>query len=87
MGNIPRIVFSVRADGVVELFICSGWNPNNYPCYYFNVNYKEIYFKTYPAIPKDMKDEYKTTNLQHYRVSDKLLYIMPLTFRDIRSDI
>lgn len=68
MENIPNLTFSVRADGIVEVFFCAGWNPYNYPCYYFTFNYKEIYFKTYPAIPKNLKEEYKTSNLQHYRV-------------------
>ncbi|KAL3287622.1 hypothetical protein HHI36_002091, partial [Cryptolaemus montrouzieri] len=43
--EIPKVFklgFSVRASQQIEIFICEGWDPNRYPCYYFNITRKEI---------------------------------------------
>lgn len=69
LNDIPRVSFSVRAEGVIELFLCSGWNPYNYPCYYFHMDYRKILFKVYPTLPKNNSEEYKKNILQDYLVS------------------
>ncbi|CAH1965540.1 unnamed protein product [Acanthoscelides obtectus] len=65
--NIPETSFSVRTSGVVELLLCSGWNPYSYPCYYYNINETQIYFTVYQTLPKDLGDKYITEHLEKYK--------------------
>lgn len=80
LKDIPKISFSTRAEGVVELLFCTGWNPYNYPCYYFNMDYREIYFKLYQTLPRNNTGDYKKNNLQVYKVSR--IQIQRCRFRD-----
>ncbi|CAH0552096.1 unnamed protein product [Brassicogethes aeneus] len=36
--NAFRLGFSVRSGNPVDLQICSGWNPKNYPCFYVKID-------------------------------------------------
>ncbi|XP_050510220.1 uncharacterized protein LOC114349462 [Diabrotica virgifera virgifera] len=73
LRNILKQAFSVRADGLVEIFICSGSDPNTNPCYYFYIESIDIYFKYYAAIPKDVKEDVKKKNLQHVKATSSVL--------------
>nr|CAI5845464.1 unnamed protein product [Callosobruchus analis] len=73
LENISETSFSVRASDVVELFLCSGWNPYSYPCYYFNINETQIYFNVYQTIPKDLGDKFMTEHLEKYKGYSNIL--------------
>ncbi|KAF5298713.1 hypothetical protein FQA39_LY11723 [Lamprigera yunnana] len=53
--DIPHffeIGLSIRASRNSEIFICNGWNPKNYPCYYINIggaDNKQVFLKKYPT--------------------------------------
>ncbi|CAG9813738.1 unnamed protein product [Phaedon cochleariae] len=65
--------FSVRANGLVEIFICSGPNPYENSCHYFHIDFREIYYKVFQVLPKEMKEEYKNNHLEHYKAYSNIL--------------
>lgn len=60
-----QLGFSVRSQSFVELLICSGWDPYNYPCYYMKIDNFTIFLQKYNALPKNISD---LEMLDHYRV-------------------
>ncbi|KAJ8973052.1 hypothetical protein NQ317_011332 [Molorchus minor] len=69
--EIPKVFktgISVRAGETIEILVCNGWDPYNYPCYYFNINKTDIYLKKYATLPNDTTDTFKSylTNYKAY---------------------
>lgn len=73
LAAVFKQAFSVRAEGLIEIFICSGKNPYNDTCYYFYIDYEDIYIKQYDAIPKDVRGDVKNGSLEHARTSSNIL--------------
>ncbi|KAJ8923877.1 hypothetical protein NQ315_006653 [Exocentrus adspersus] len=63
---------SVRANGTVELLVCSGWNPYNHPCYHFNIDNGEIYLNKYPVLPQNISNV-KSTFVEQYKAFSNIL--------------
>ncbi|XP_060534337.1 uncharacterized protein LOC132706804 [Cylas formicarius] len=68
-----RIGFSVRASGKIEIFLCSGWNPRNYPCYYFAVTEREIFLYKYSTLPKTIEEPHPSTSLDSFKAFSNVL--------------
>ncbi|KAL1513774.1 hypothetical protein ABEB36_003139 [Hypothenemus hampei] len=70
LENAERIGFSVRASGSVEVFLCTGWNPQNYPCYYFSIDIREIQFSKLTALT-DLQN--KNVPLEYAQVASNVI--------------
>ncbi|RZC27695.1 uncharacterized protein BDFB_000742, partial [Asbolus verrucosus] len=57
--NVFRAGFSLRASDGVELLICQGWNPYNYPCYHLAMGKREIILRKYTTLPKNISSSDK----------------------------
>ncbi|XP_018562896.1 uncharacterized protein LOC108904723 [Anoplophora glabripennis] len=66
IDNVFKSGISVRANGIIELLVCSGWNPYNHPCYHFHIDKTEIYLNKYSALPQDLKNV-NLTYLEQYK--------------------
>lgn len=67
LENSNKVAFSVRAFGAVELLLCTGWNPRNYPCYYFHIDKQEIYFTKFASLSSDL--DYRAAQLEYSKVN------------------
>ncbi|XP_056638820.1 uncharacterized protein LOC130446528 [Diorhabda sublineata] len=73
LAAVFKQAFSVRTDGFIEIFVCSGKNPYNEPCYYLFIDYQDIYLKQYDAIPKNVRGDVKNGALEHTKASSNIL--------------
>ncbi|XP_048523168.1 uncharacterized protein LOC109540509 isoform X2 [Dendroctonus ponderosae] len=71
LENASTVGFSVRALGSVEIILCTGWSPRNYPCYYFHLDKHEIYLNKYDAMPSDMN--YSSSYLEFSQISTNII--------------
>ncbi|XP_076260040.1 uncharacterized protein LOC143196263 isoform X2 [Rhynchophorus ferrugineus] len=65
--------FSVRSSGPVEVFLCSGWNPRNYPCYYFHINKFEIYFSKIHSLDNNTNYTTSPNYIKNYKSFSKII--------------
>lgn len=63
--------FSVRSWGPVEIFLCSGWNPRSYPCYYFHMSRRTVYLSKFHML--DNETDYSTTKLKSYEAFSNII--------------
>ncbi|XP_066143041.1 uncharacterized protein [Euwallacea fornicatus] len=66
-----KVGFSIRALGYIELFLCTGWNPANYPCYYFHIDKQEMYFTKIAMLTPQIK--YKESQLEYSQVATNVI--------------
>lgn len=67
LENAKKVGFSVRAVGAVEVFYCTGWNPSNYPCYYYHIDKREIFFNNLTMLEPNFN--YTLSPLDHSQVT------------------
>ncbi|KAF7280030.1 hypothetical protein GWI33_006462 [Rhynchophorus ferrugineus] len=65
--------FSVRSSGPVEVFLCSGWNPRNYPCYYFHISKFEIYFSKIHSLDNNTNYTTSPNYIKNYKSFSKII--------------
>ncbi|KAK9872527.1 hypothetical protein WA026_017992 [Henosepilachna vigintioctopunctata] len=68
-----KLAFSVRASGNIELFICEGWNPREYPCYYINITDREVTLSRHMTMTEN--DVEGGAVIDSYKAFSKIIFI------------
>ncbi|XP_049826701.1 uncharacterized protein LOC109605342 isoform X2 [Aethina tumida] len=69
--NIFSLGLTIRAKNGVKISICNGWNPDNYPCYYINIEQFTISLQKRKEL-KNVKNN-ATVELDSYEVLSKII--------------
>ncbi|XP_050305913.1 uncharacterized protein LOC126743031 isoform X2 [Anthonomus grandis grandis] len=67
LDNSEVASFSVRSAETVDIFLCSGWNPRNYPCHVFRINSRKV---NYAAMNSYSDNSYDVMNVVYQAFSN-----------------
>lgn len=75
----------MRTSKVAEVFLCDGWKPKIYPCYYINIggsDNKQVYLKKFKGIPENFSmNDAKFKKFKVMSSTCKLLLVIMLCFQ------
>ncbi|CAG9766449.1 unnamed protein product [Ceutorhynchus assimilis] len=71
LENAAKVGFSVRSNGAVEVFLSTGWNPHNYPSYYFRIEQQDVYFAKFSMLTPEF--DYKLSQLEYSKSSSNII--------------